>query len=91
MGKASELVLTGRLIPAGEALAINLVNRVVPDDKLMDEAIGMAKAITRHSPVAVGLAKYALKNAAEADIHTGKSINAPASPWPLRAKTRRRA
>lgn len=74
MGKASELVLTGKIIPAGEALAISLVNRVVPDDKLLDEAIGMAREITRHSPVAVSLAKYALKNAAEADIRTGKAI-----------------
>ncbi len=74
MGKASELVLTGKPISAQEALAINLVNKVVPEDKLMEEAIAMAKSITRQSPVAVSLAKYALKNAAETDIRTGKSI-----------------
>lgn len=74
MGKACELVLTGRPIPASEALAIGLVNKVVPEEKLMEEAIAMAKAIIRHSPVAVSLAKYALKNAAEADLKTGKSI-----------------
>jgi len=74
MGKACELVLTGKPIPASEALAIGLVNKVVPEDKLMEEAIAMAKSIIRHSPVAVGLAKYALKNAAEADLKTGKSI-----------------
>ncbi|MCX7983138.1 MAG: enoyl-CoA hydratase-related protein [Syntrophales bacterium] len=74
MGKACELVLTGKPIPASEALAIGLVNKVVPEDKLMEEAISMAKSIIRHSPVAVGLAKYALKNAAEADLKTGKSI-----------------
>ena len=74
MGKASELVLTGKPIPAAEALAIGLINKVVPEGKLMEEAFSMAKAITRQSPVAVGLAKHALKNAAETDIRTGKSI-----------------
>jgi enoyl-CoA hydratase/carnithine racemase len=34
----------------------------------MEEALAMAKSITRLSPVAVGLAKYSLKNAAESDI-----------------------
>jgi enoyl-CoA hydratase/carnithine racemase len=74
MGKACELVLTGKPIPASEALAIGLVNKVVPEDRLMEEALAMAKSITRLSPVAVGLAKYSLKNAAESDIRTGKSI-----------------
>jgi len=74
MGKACEIVLTGKPIPANEALSIGLVNKVVPEDKLMEEAFSMAKSIIRHSPVAVGLAKYALKNAAEADLKTGKSI-----------------
>ena len=74
VGKAKELCLTGRIVPAAEAMAIGLVNKVVPEDKLMDEAIAMAKMITRHSPVAVGLTKYAVTNAAETDIRTGKSI-----------------
>ena len=74
MGKASELVLTGKPITAQEALAINLINKIVPEEKLMEEAMAMAKSIARHSPVAVGLAKYSLKNAAEADLRTGKSI-----------------
>lgn len=74
MGKAAELVLTGKPISAQEALAIKLINKVVPEDKLMEEAISMAKSISRHSPVAIALAKYSLKNAAETNLHTGKSI-----------------
>ena len=74
LGKAKELVFTGKIISAQEALAINLVNEVVPDDKLMEGAIAMAKMMTRHSPVALGLAKYALQNAADVDLHTGKAI-----------------
>lgn len=51
-----------------------MVNKVVPDDKLMEEAASMARMITRHSPVAVGLAKYAVQNAAYVDIYKGKAI-----------------
>jgi len=74
LGKAKEMVLTGSMINAEEALRINLVNRVVPDDQLMTSALEMARSISRHSPVAVGLAKYAVQNAAETDIHTARAI-----------------
>jgi len=74
LGRAKELVLTGQMISAQEALRINLVNKVVPDESLMDEALEMARMMTRHSPVALGLAKYAVQNAAEADLHTARTI-----------------
>jgi len=74
LGKAKELVLTGRLITAEEALRINLVNRVVPDDRLMEEAMEMARWMTRHSPVALGVAKYAVQNAVDANLQTGRAI-----------------
>lgn len=74
LGKAKELVLTGQMIDAREALRINLVNKVVPDDRLMDEAMEMARQMSKHSPVALGLAKYAVQNAAEADLHTARTI-----------------
>ncbi len=74
LGKAKELVLTGKMISAQEALSINLVNKVVPDEKLMEEAFAMAKMITRHSPVAVGLAKFSVQNAQDLDNYTGKII-----------------
>jgi enoyl-CoA hydratase/carnithine racemase len=74
LGKAKELVLTGRMIDAEEALRINLVNHVVPDEQLMPSAMEMAKILSRHSPVALGLAKYAVQNAADADLHTARTI-----------------
>ena len=74
LGKAKELVLTGRMIDAEEALRINLVNQVVPDEQLMPSAMEMAKTLSRHSPVALGLAKYAVQNAADADLHTARII-----------------
>jgi enoyl-CoA hydratase len=74
LGKAKELVLTGKMIDAEEALRINLVNQVVLDERLMEAAFEMARTMTKHSPVAVGLAKYAVQNAVDADLHTARTI-----------------
>ena len=43
--KAKEMSMTGDPISAEEALRLNLVNKVVPHERLMDEAIAMAKNI----------------------------------------------
>ncbi len=74
VGKAKELVLTGKPVKAEEALRINLVNKVVPEDQLMEEALKMARTIAQHSPVALGLAKYGINNAINMDINTAESI-----------------
>jgi enoyl-CoA hydratase len=74
LGKAKEMVLTGKMIDAREALRINLVNDVVPDERLMDAAYAVVKNMTKHSPVALGLAKYAVQNAVNADLNTGRTI-----------------
>jgi enoyl-CoA hydratase/carnithine racemase len=56
--RAMELAITGRLIDAQEALAIGLVNRVVPHDKLMETAREVAGHIaTKCSPLGVAQAK----------------------------------
>ena len=74
IGKAKELVFSGKIISAQEALNIGMINQVVPNDKLMEEAVKMAKSMTKHSPIALGLAKYAINNAANMDIHTAESL-----------------
>ncbi|MFN8559329.1 MAG: enoyl-CoA hydratase-related protein [Dehalococcoidia bacterium] len=45
LGNAAELILTGRIIDAQEAYRIGLVNKVVPHDRLMDEALALAEEI----------------------------------------------
>jgi enoyl-CoA hydratase len=74
IGKAKELVMTGKIISAEEACRINLVNAVVEDDKLMEEALNMARMTAKHSPVALGLAKYSIQNAANTDLRTAAAI-----------------
>ena len=52
-GRALELLLTGAMIDAAEAYRIGLVNRVVPADKLMEEAQTMLRGILENGPLAI--------------------------------------
>lgn len=54
---AMEILLTGKPIDAHRAYDIGLVNKVVPSDKLMDEAIALAETICKNGPLAVRTAK----------------------------------
>lgn len=57
-GRALDLLMTGRTIDAGEALRIGLVEYVVPDDKLFDQALRLAAEIAANSAPAVSASKY---------------------------------
>jgi enoyl-CoA hydratase len=57
IGRAKEIILTGRTIDAGEAETIGLVNRVVSSEKLRDSAEEIAAGLSRKGPVALKLAK----------------------------------
>jgi len=57
IGKAKEMILTGRTIDAREAEVIGLVNMVVKDEELMEKALEMAGIIAQKGPVAIKMAK----------------------------------
>lgn len=59
-GRAAEMLLTGSLVDAQEALAIGLVNRVVPVDALLESAEALAREIAARPPAAVRLTWEAL-------------------------------
>ena len=58
-GRAKEMIYTGKIVKAQEAERIGLVNRVVPHEKLMEEAMALAREIGK-GPAAVHFAKKAM-------------------------------
>lgn len=60
LGRAAELMLTGRFVDAEEAERIGLVNRVVPAEQLIEEAFEVAAQIARNTPFGVTLTKRVL-------------------------------
>ena len=69
--KAMDMILTARQMDAAEAERSGLASRVVPADKLLDEALGAAKRIARLSPLAVMLNKDLVDAAAETTLSAG--------------------
>jgi enoyl-CoA hydratase/carnithine racemase len=65
MAVALELVMTGEAIDASRAYDLGLVNRVVPADRLIEEALALAEVIARNAPLAVRHSKDVLRRAAE--------------------------
>ena len=63
LGRARELIFTGAIIDAAEALAMGLVNRVVPDAELLTSARELAEQIAKNATGAVRLAKLAIQSA----------------------------
>ena len=69
--KAKELIFTGRRWDAQEALALGMVNKVVPHDKVMEEAMELAQRIAANPAVAVIQAKSALNQSQETGVTAG--------------------
>lgn len=76
MGRAKELIYTGRVISAQEAYAIGLINKVTEDsrEELMSAAVEMAEQIISKGPMAITMAKMAINTGYDADINTGLMI-----------------
>jgi enoyl-CoA hydratase len=69
--KAMDMILTGRTMDAQEAERAGLVSRVVPADKLLDEALAMGAQIAEFSLPSVMMAKEAVNRAYEAPLGEG--------------------
>lgn len=68
---AMEMVLNGRFLTAEEALQHGLVNRVVPADSYLEEAVKFAAEIADRAPIAARLAKEAINAAFETTLQAG--------------------
>ena len=70
-GKAMEMILTGEIIDAKTAFSIGLVNQVVPADQLQGKTMEVANRIAEKGPVALRLAKEAVKTASRSLLDEG--------------------
>lgn len=76
IGKAKELIYTGAIIKADEALRIGLVNKVVTLETLMEESKAMANMIIANAPIAVKLCKDAINRGMQVDMDSAIAIEA---------------
>jgi enoyl-CoA hydratase/carnithine racemase len=72
---AMELALTGEPIDAQRALALGLINRVVPADRLRDEALALATTIVENAPLAVRASKRIIKESGEVSEAEAWALN----------------
>jgi enoyl-CoA hydratase/carnithine racemase len=72
--RAKDIIFTGRFVKADEALAIGLVDRVVPADQVYDEAVAWARQFAGAATYAVRAAKESIDRGLEVDLDTGMEI-----------------
>jgi enoyl-CoA hydratase len=70
---AMEMILNNRTLSAQEALHFGLVNRVVPVERFLEDALELAKEIAGRAPLAIRLAKEAINQAFETPLSDGLS------------------
>ena len=71
---ARELIYTGRMVAADEALSIGMVNRVCPDGELMDAVQETARVMTAKGRVALRAAKQAVNTGLNVDLESGLAL-----------------
>ena len=76
MSRAAELSFTGDIIDAQQALAWNLVSRVVPHDELLSSARELAGRITQHASHSVRLTKRLMREAIHSRLDTVLELSA---------------
>ncbi len=72
--RAKDLIWSGRQVRADEALAIGLVDRVVPADEVEANALEWATAFARGAAAAIGLAKHAIDRGLEGSLADGLDL-----------------
>ena len=73
-GKAKEWILSGEMYDVQEALRVGLVEKVVPAERLMDEARALARTIASRGQVAVKLAKMCIDRGLDMDLESGCAL-----------------
>ncbi|ADH63144.1 Enoyl-CoA hydratase/isomerase [Allomeiothermus silvanus DSM 9946] len=78
---AKELLLTGKLVSAREAYRMGLVNRVVPQEQVLDEALGLAEEVIAGAPTSLALTKELLHALPGMGLEDGFRLATIANAW----------
>jgi enoyl-CoA hydratase/carnithine racemase len=76
VARASELLLTGRLVDGAEAERLGIVNRAVPSAQVLDQALALAGSIAANAPFAVRATKAALRRSLTLDTRAAARAEA---------------
>jgi len=79
---AAELLLTGRMVPAEEALSVGLIGHVVPDGQAVDKALEIAADIAGNGPLAVQAVLKSLRATRELPEKEGLALELEYG-WPV--------
>ena len=82
-GHARDLLLTGRIVDADEALGLGLVSRVLEPEQFSREVLETARGVAATAPIASRLTKLALQDGGHADYESGLQWEALAQPLTL--------
>jgi enoyl-CoA hydratase/carnithine racemase len=74
VGKLKELVFTGEMISATEALTLGLIEKVVPPGKVMEAAMELAAKIVEKGPLGVAAGKKVVNRARDLSLHQGLEL-----------------
>ncbi len=71
---AKEIIMTGRMVDAGEAKTAGIVAQVFPDEKLWEETMKTAQMLAKKGRVSLAAAKQAVNRGADVDLRTGCAL-----------------
>jgi 2-oxoglutaroyl-CoA hydrolase len=74
LGRAKDIVMRGRRVGADEALSVGLVTEVVPNAELDNAVASLVEELSRHSPLALAMAKRVLNTAYDGPLHMGLEL-----------------
>ena len=76
VARANELLFTGRLVDGAEAERLGILNRAVPADAVLDEALALARTIAGNAPLAVRATKRAIQRGLDLQVRDAARLEA---------------
>lgn len=74
ISRAKDLIFSGKIFSANEALSYGLIDEFVPEGKVLESAKAKMKSYIRHSAIALSMAKYAINHGWKGDFSTGNKL-----------------